>query len=124
MRDASHAPWSYGTIRSWRPCQMWTGTAIDEVESPRLDERHVVVEPAPVRLAKPSRKTSRHPVGELAGQGAAVDVVDEVAERVGHLVAVTARKVGQFRSLNTMSASGPSSAALNSSTFSSPIPAR
>ena len=35
--------------------------------------------------------------------------------------AVTARKIGQFRSLNAMSASGPSSAALNSSRFSSPM---
>ncbi len=95
-----------------------------QVETPRLDECHVVVEPAPVRLAQALAGDGREPVGEVAGQRAAVDIVDEVAQRLRHLVARHLPEVGQFRSLNTMSASGPSSAALNSSTFSSPMPAR
>src|SRR5437867_1502476 len=39
-----------------------------QVEAPRLDERHVVVEPAPVALAQRLAEDLGRPVGELAGQ--------------------------------------------------------
>ena len=57
-----------------------------ELETPRPDECHVVVEPAPVGLAQRLAEGGRGIVGEGARQGATVHIVDEVAEQFGNLV--------------------------------------
>jgi hypothetical protein len=57
-----------------------------QLEPPGLDEREVVVDPAgdPARQRAPDHP--RHRVGQLAGQRAAIHIVDEVAQRVGDLL--------------------------------------
>ena len=57
-----------------------------EVEAPRADERHVVVEPAPVRLAQRLAERRRDPFRECAGQRASIDVVDEIPKCLGAFI--------------------------------------
>ena len=56
-----------------------------DVEPPRLDERQVVVEPAPETLAQGLAARRGAPLGECAGEGGTIHLVDQVAERVRDL---------------------------------------
>ncbi len=78
---ASHWPWEIGhhpVVASLPDVDRDADRG--QLEAPRPDERHVVVEPAPIGLAQRLAEVSGHPLGEVTRQDPAIHVVHEVPE--------------------------------------------
>ncbi len=121
---ASHSPWLNGTIRSSLPCQIETGTLIASRVNPqpvtkaRSSSHHPSTPPeSPTRNCS-AKWSARSPSSVSTSTGGSREVSSEAI-----CSPVTAASAGRHRSRKAVTSASPPSAAPNSSTLSSPMPA-